>query len=125
MEGRGEAKIRKEKVTQYTKYQGNTQVEGRWNLFQESMFVRYTYFTGRKQGDYNILKEKDHRSLRVACAHAALDGSHQSIHVEWEILISQGKDPNPLKTQAGTCVQPEMFPGACGMHIVFSKIYLP
>lgn len=125
MEGRGEAKERKEKVRQYTKYQGNTQVEGRWNLFQESMFVRYTHFTSRKQGEYNILKEKDHRNLCVACAHAALHRSHQRIHVEWEMLISQGKSPNPLKTQAGTCVQPDMFLGAYGMHIVFSKIYLP
>lgn len=66
MEGRGEAKKRKEKVVQYAEHQENTQVEGGGNRFQESMFVRHAHLTGRKQADYSIWKEKDPRSLCVA-----------------------------------------------------------
>lgn len=63
---RREAEKRKEKATQYnTNQQGNTQVEGRENISQERMFVRHVHFTGRKQEDYNILKEKDYSSLCV------------------------------------------------------------
>lgn len=63
---------KKKRVTQYT----NTPVEGRGNILQESVFVRHPHFTDRKQEDYNILKEKDHNILFVACVHAALKGPH-------------------------------------------------
>lgn len=96
MEVRGAVEEKKEKVTQYTKHQGNIQVEGRGNIFQETIFVRHMPFAGRKWKGYNILKEKDHNIICVVCAHVALKRPHKRTHVGWEMLISQGKNLNPL-----------------------------
>lgn len=107
--GRGKKKRRKKKRKEgYNKLKKkrshSTQIP-QWNeeiiYFKKVLFVRHPHFTGRKQKDYNILKEKDHNILCVACAHAALKGPHQKIHVGWKMLISQGKDSNPL-TEAST-----------------------
>lgn len=59
IKGREEAQKRKEKVIEYTKPQENTQVEGREEIFQESMFVKI----GKKQGNDSILKDKEPQKL--------------------------------------------------------------
>lgn len=74
MEGRGEAKKTKGKVTQYMEHWRSTQVEGGGSRFQQSMFVRHAHLIGRKQEDYSIWKEKDPRSLHVACVQVAPPG---------------------------------------------------
>lgn len=93
-------------------------------IYFERVFVRHIHFTVGRRKTTIFWRRK---TTIVYAWHVHIQPSrypHQRIHVRWEMLISQSKDPNTL-TQAGTWVQTETFLGAYGRQIVLCKTYLP